>query len=122
MRDPRAELIINSGELRHSIQVQQQTNAPDGTTGAPSQAWVPVLTTMAKISTARSSEVFQAAQFSAQVSHVIKIRWPGAAVTLAGGMQVVFGSRVFKLQTVENVLERNRVVLLHCLEINGVQA
>lgn len=116
---PPDPLAIDAGELRHTVQIQQQAMTPDPTTGAPSQGWSTVLTTQANISTASSREVWQAAQFSAQVSHVIKMRWPGDAVTLAGGMQVLFGSRTFKLQTVENVMERNRVVLLHCLEING---
>jgi len=113
-------LIINAGELRHQVQIQQLETTQSGT-GAPSTTWDTVLTPMAAIMTASSREVYQAAQFSAQVSHVIKIRWPGAGITIQGGMQVLFGSRVFKLQTVENVFERNRVMLLHCLEINGVQ-
>ncbi len=37
----------------------------------------------------------------------------------AAGMQVAFGVRKFTVQTVENVQERNRVVHLMCLEVNG---
>ena len=113
-------LAIDAGELRHQVQIQQLETTQSGT-GAPSTTWDTVLTTMAAIMTASSREVYQASQFTAQVSHVLKIRWPGTGILLQGGMQVVFGSRTFKLQTVENVLERNRVMLLHCLEINGVQ-
>lgn len=111
---------IGAGELCHSIQIQQQSTAQTGT-GAEQTIWSTILTTRAAISTASSKEVYQASQFTAQVSHVIKIRWPGSSVTILGGQQVLLGSRVFKLQTVENVLERNRVLLLHCLEINGAQ-
>lgn len=113
-------LAIDAGELRHQIQIQQQSPS-QSTTGAPASNWTTILQTMSKISTASSREVYQASQFTAQVSHVIKIRWPGAGVNIQGGQQVVFGSQVFKLQTVENVLQRNRVLLLHCLEINGTQ-
>ena len=112
-------LVINSGEQRHTIQIQVQSNAPDAVTGAPGTSWATVLTTQAAIRTASSREAYQAMQFTAQVSHVIKIRWPGTGFNIAGGQQVLFGSRQFKLQTVENVQERNRVLLLHCLEING---
>ena len=116
-KDP---LAIDAGELRHSVQIQQQSTSQSGT-GALVQSWTTILITMGKISTASSREAYQAMQFTAQVSHVIKIRWPGTGVTILGGQQVLFGSRVFKLQTVENMLERNRVLLLHCLEINGAQ-
>lgn len=119
-RTPNDPLAIDSGELRHPIQIQQQSASQTGT-GAPVAAWTTILATQAKISTASSREAYQAMQFTALVSHVIKIRWPGTSVVILGGQQVVFGSRVFKLQTVENVLERNRVLLLHCLEINGPQ-
>lgn len=120
MNSPTVSLAINSGELRHAIQIQKQT-ATQSASGAPQQSWTTILSTVAKISTASSREVYQASQFTAQVSHVITIRWPGSSVTILGGMQVLFGSRVFKLQTVENPLERNRLLLLHCLEINGAQ-
>lgn len=115
-------LIINGGELRHQIAVQQQTSS-QSSSGAPQSSWSTVLTTMAKIETATGRELYSGDQFSAQVSHVLTIRWPGAGVQLQGGgnMRVVFGSRTFVLQFVNNVLERNRKVLLYCLEINGVQ-
>jgi SPP1 family predicted phage head-tail adaptor len=119
-RNDQNPLAIDAGELRHSIQIQQQSSAQTGT-GAPVTSWTTILQTMAKISTASSREAFQAMQFTALVSHVIKIRWPGASVAIQGGQQIVFGSRIFKLQIPENVLERNRVLLLHCLEINGAQ-
>ena len=113
-------LVINPGELRHAIQIQQQT-ATQSASGEPQSTWNTVLATSAKIATASSREVYRAAQFTEQVTHVVTIRWPGPGVSILGGQQVVFGSRVFELQTVENVQERNRVLLLHCLEINGVQ-
>jgi SPP1 family predicted phage head-tail adaptor len=113
-------LAINPAELRHQVQIQQQTSTQTAT-GAPSATWATILTTMAKISTASSREVYRASQFTAQVSHVITIRWPGASVVIQGGMQVLFGARIFKLQTVENPQEQNRLLLLHCLEINAAQ-
>lgn len=116
---PKDPLAINAGELRHQVQIQQLSGGQAGD-GSPMQEWTTVLTTFAAIMTASSREVYQASQFTAQVSHVIKIRWTNNA-TIVGGMQVAFGSRTFKLQTVENVLERNRVLLLHCLELNGAQ-
>lgn len=113
-------LVLNPGELRHNIQIQVQSNAPDPVTGAPAEGWATILSALAEIRTATMRELYQAEQFSAQVSHIITIRWPGSGYVIQGGQQVLFGSRVFKLQTVDNVMERNRVLRLQCLEINGV--
>ena len=111
---------IGAGELCHLIEIQAAAPTQDAV-GGQSVAWVTILTTRAAIRTASSKEAYQAMQFTAQVSHLIKIRWPGPSILLLGGQQVLFGSRVFTLQAVENVQERNRVLLLQCLEINGVQ-
>ena len=113
-------LVVNPGELRHAVQIQQQVTTQSAS-GEPQQSWTTILATQASIRTASSREVYRASQFTGQVSHVITIRWPGSGVSILGGQQLLFGGRVFKLQTVENVQERNRVLLLHCLEINGVQ-
>lgn len=115
-------LALDAGVLRHQITIQSQSTAQDPETGEPSQVWNHVLTTMAAISTASSREMYQtgaAGQFVAQVTHIVKIRWPGASIMIAGGMRVTLGTRTFAIQTVENVQERNRVVNLMCLEVNG---
>ncbi len=115
IRDP---LAISSGELRHEVHIQSQTSTQDDY-GGLLLSWNTILTCFAAIYGASSKEVFQASKFTAEVSHVVKIRYPGA-IGIQGGQQVLFGSRVFRLQFVDNVQERNRVLLLHCLEINGV--
>lgn len=116
IRDP---LAIPSGAMRHEIQIQQQTSAQDSF-GQPQQSWTTVLTTLAAIATLSQREVYQL-QFLAQVSHRITIRWPGSSIGIAGGMRILFGSRVFQIQTPDNVQERNRVLHMMCLEINPVQ-
>ena len=113
-------IAIDPGQLRHQISIQSPSTSQTST-GSPTTSWTTFHTCMAAINTVSSREVYQASQFTAQVSHAIKMRWPGPSVAIQGGQQVLFGSRVFKLQAVENVQERNRILILHCLEINGVQ-
>lgn len=120
---------IGAGELCQTIQIQTRTTAQDSL-GGQVEAWNTVLTTRAAIYTAETvpgmrsklpTEASQAGEFSSQVTHVMKIRWPGYTVPVQGGQRVIFRSRLFTLQSAENVQERNRVLLLYCLEINGVQ-
>jgi SPP1 family predicted phage head-tail adaptor len=118
MPSPEAPLRIDAGELRTKVQLQQPVSAQSAT-GMPQTDWTTVATVWAGFATAGTREVFQAGQLTSQVSHVVKIRW--IATPLQAGYRVLYGTRVLKIQAIVNVLERNRVLLLHCLELNGVQ-
>ena len=109
--------IIDPRELRHQIQIQQQTSTQDSF-GQPQATWSTVLTTMAKIASVALNERFQNEQFVAQISHRIIIRWPGTGIAIVGGMRILFGTRVFLIQVPDNVEERNSAMHLLCLEIN----
>lgn len=117
----RNPLAVSAGQLRHQISIQAQSTAQDPDTGEPASVWNTTLTTWAQIETLTAREAYQAgaSQFVAQVTHMVTIRWPGASVRIAGGMRVLFGERMFMIQAVDNVQERNRLLKLACLEVNG---
>lgn len=114
-RDP---LILQPGELRHSVQIEAPDYAPGarGMSVTPA-SWTPVRATMAAIYTAGGRETSMASQIVSQVSHVVKVRWTEDVIK--ANYRVVFGARTFTVGYVENVLERNRVLLLYCLEVDG---
>jgi SPP1 family predicted phage head-tail adaptor len=114
-RDP---LAINAGELRHQVQIQSPLYQPTsrGSSVTPA-SWSLVRTAFAAIYTAGGRETSMASQIVSQVSHVVKVRW--TADVIKANYQVLFGGRFFTVQYVENVLERNRVLLLYCLEVDG---
>ena len=119
--NPRASerfLVIDSGELRHAIVINapSSTPGPDGASVTPS-SWTPVRSTNAAIYTAGGRETSQANQLVSECSHVVKVRW--TPDVLKAGYQVAFGSRTFIVLYIENVLERNRVLLLYCKEVDG---
>ena len=109
---------IDPGEMVHRVAIQAQTQAQDAL-GGQTETWNTVLTIMAALATTASKELYQTGQFTGQVTHRVSIYWPGAGIAILGGMRVVYGSRIFIVQTVENVQERNCILLLHCLEIDG---
>ena len=120
MADQRQQLAINPGDLRHSITIQAPAAAASsfGASVAPA-SWSAVRSTMAAIYTAGGRETSQASQLVSEVSHVVKVRW--TTDVLKAGYQVVFGSRIFTVLYIENVLERNRVLQLYCKEVDGAQ-
>jgi SPP1 family predicted phage head-tail adaptor len=114
-RDP---LAVNAGELRHEVQIQSPVyeSTSRGMSVTPT-SWSLVRTAFAAIYTAGGRETSMASQIVSQVSHVVKLRW--TADLIKANYQVLFAGRYFTVQYVENVLERNRVLLLYCLEVDG---
>ena len=117
MANGQAQLALPAGSLRHSIAVQSLSTKPDSF-GQPQRTWTTILVARASIEAVLAREMYQSAQFTGQITHTVTLRWPGAAVSIAPGMQVVYGAHTYKIQTVENVLERNRVLKLMCLSLN----
>jgi head-tail adaptor len=98
-----------------NIQIQSQTSTPDSF-NQPLLAWAPVCVLQGRIRSVQQSETFQSGQLSSQITHVIEAWW--TAISIAAGMRAVFGSRTFLIQSVENVEQRNREILMLCLELN----
>jgi SPP1 family predicted phage head-tail adaptor len=107
---------LNPSDLRHNIQIQSQSTTRDDA-GQQVDNWPTVLTTRAKIEAVNKNERYQAGQLTSQVTHVITMRWPNVRVT--AGMRVLFGSHVYTIQAPENVGERNIILQLLVLELNG---
>jgi head-tail adaptor len=113
-------LYLRAGELRHAVQIQSASSTRDAA-GQPVSTWNVVLTSRAKIENTGSQaykESFSNSSLASQSTDMITIRWPGASITVAPGMRVVFGDNTFLVQDVDNVLHRNRVVRLACLMID----
>ena len=115
-------LAINPGELRNHIVIAEPVYGNDALGGKSVNPtnWTSVRSTSAAIYTAGGRETSMAAQIVSTVSHVVKVRW--SPIPIKAGFRVVYGSRYFTVQYVENVLERNRVLLLYCVEVNGGSA
>jgi head-tail adaptor len=120
-RDP---LAIPSGLLRHQVSIQKPSAAQDSL-GTPTGGWQTVFTTLASVEDVKAAEGVDRMSEgwyspAAQVTHLVRLRWPGASVPVAAGYQVLFAGRALKVQFVTNVQQRNRVLLLGCLEVNAV--
>lgn len=109
---------IGAGELVHPIVISRPDPAGDSYgASVVASAWLDVRTTRAAISTLTGRELVQASTLVSEASHVVTIRWTAAVIR--AGYRVQFGSRSFRVQYVDNVDERNRVIRLFCLEVNA---
>jgi SPP1 family predicted phage head-tail adaptor len=112
-------LVINPGELRHSVTIEAPDNSSPSSRGmsiAPG-SWTVVRSARAAIYTAGGRETSMASQVVSDVSHVVKVRW--TSTPIKAGYRVLFSGQFVTVQYVENVLERNRVLLLYCNKVDG---
>lgn len=84
--------------------------------------WPPFYTCWAAIETKAMREVFQEG-FVSQVVHVICIDWPGRRIAINASHRVVVLSSgsVYEIQAVDNIEERNLVLRIECIQIDGAK-
>lgn len=114
---------IDPGQKRHKINVYAASSTRDAA-GQQSTALGDVVLegVFAKIENFSARQLFQDGLVS-QVVHKVHIDWPSARIT--DDMKVVVrpwqgaDASLYEIQAIENVEERNLVMILTCLEIDN---
>lgn len=109
-------LVLNPGDLRHLVTISAPT--PHVGTFAPvSDKWTLVLTTRAALKQITAKTMYQTGAILTQASHTLRMRY--TPTSIKPGYQVTYSTKTYRVVNVDNVLERNRVLELLLLEING---
>lgn len=113
---------VDPGKKRHKINIEQQSPGTRDEYGEVAGPWLPILTDCwAAIDTKSISQPFQGG-FVSQVFHLISFDWP--RVHIGTDMRVVVSplrgseASVYVIQGVENVQQRNLVIILTCIQID----
>ncbi len=110
-------LLLPAGSLRHAIQIQAEAPGEQDAAGQPlDSSWTTILATRAAIRALRATEQFQNGAFTAQATHLVSIRYQ--PVTISPGMRILYGSRVYQIQSVNDVNERHRRIDMQVVSIN----
>jgi head-tail adaptor len=112
---------IDPGKKRHRVSIHAQGTKQDGTGGVTPTLGLAALNCYAAIETLTGRELFQDG-FVSQVVHRISIDWPRSLRVTVDMRVVVYqhaGASVYEIQAIENVQERNLVMVLTCLEIDN---
>jgi len=111
-------LYLEPGDLRNAITIQAPSTTRD-ITGQPSQTWTTIITTRAFIRNLTIRETIQDNQLVSQSSHLVRMRYPGSTTRIVTGQRLLSGTDVYLIQGVTNVLNRNRVLELTALIVDG---
>ena len=107
---------INVGSLRHQVQIKSQSSTQDSV-GQPVLTWNLVRATSAGLNLVSMKEAFGEGQLTAQETDIWTLRW--TSTEILPGMQLVFGANTYIVQMVSNVMRRNLIVHLLCLQLNA---
>lgn len=106
---------LNIGSLRHTITIQTSgpTSPPTTNAAGPVLTWTTLTTAQAAIEMVRGTDVIKGGQIATQLYLTLALWYvPG----VAPNMQVVSDNgSTYVIQSVENVLEMNVVLVLNCL-------
>ena len=104
--------IVNPGELRFQVAIEEPQATPDGAGGYVA-GWLEIARVFARIEPLFARDEFGAAQTIEEVSHRITIRF---REDVESGMRLRRGSRLFDILTVHDPDETGRYLVLRAKE------
>lgn len=109
-------IITNrTSDYRHNITVEKPTRTKDDT-GATSVVWSTYCTVMAEIYHAKGKERSSDGKLLSVGTYTIGFRHDSRTAGITHDMRVKHGTRVFDIEEINNVEERNQKFVLSCKE------
>lgn len=107
---------MRAGPLRKRVQWQQRTVTTDSY-GQAQETWATVATCWASFKPGKGNEQEIAKEQRSYSPFEIRLRWPGN-ISFSTDDRILYGSRTFNIQNINNVDERNRELVVAAVEIN----
>jgi len=104
--------MMRAGPLRCRVTIEEPVET-QGADGAILTAWETFATTWASVEPLIGKEYFAQQREQATVSHKIRMRHIAG---ITHKMRIAWGTRLFEIESVLNVGERNREIVLMCSE------
>jgi len=103
---------MRAGKLRETITIQQP-NETQNAYGEIVQAWTTFATSRASVEPLQGREYFASKSVNADITIRFRMRYISG---VTAKMRVLYGSMTFDIQSVINVNERDRELVLMCKE------
>jgi SPP1 family predicted phage head-tail adaptor len=108
---------MSVGALRKRLTLQSESLAPDGAGGSMA-VWTTLATVWGELEPVTGSGTVVVSGFDKRITHTIKLRYR-SDITIATGMRLLFGSRIFTIRSAVNLDETNRWIEVQAEE-NGL--
>jgi SPP1 family predicted phage head-tail adaptor len=103
---------MESGKLRHVIEIQSKTDSSDGQ-GGITETWTEFVTTRCSVLTNAGNEKDSGYQTEARATHEIRMRY---YPSIDSSMRALFNGRVLNFIRVDNVKELNKEIRITAIE------
>lgn len=100
------------GKMRHRVHLQSATNTTD-TGGGLAQVWADVDKVYVSIEPKNGSESFRQGQIQDKTTHELTMRY---RTDIDTKYRIKYGARLFNINHIKNIDERDRFLLLTCEE------
>ncbi len=109
---------MKPGRLRHRVIIERDENhgVPDRSGGQQAESWVAVGTRPANVIPLTGRERFSNQQVTAEETHHVEMRYDPDLQTKPV-YRLRFGSRPLQIESIINIEERNRELLVKCKEM-----
>lgn len=104
---------MRAGNLKHKIIIESYTETQNDF-GEVVQGYSAFKTVYASIVPISGKEYFSSKQVSAEVSHKIECRYLSGVLPT---MRIVYGTRIFHIESVLNIREANKTLQIICSEV-----
>ena len=106
-----------SGQLRHQLKIQRRICALDDF-GQQQDRWEDFLALRGNMRPVSGTEKVGSLSLNPSLTHTIAVRYrPALCFPLElASYRVLFGARILNIESVRNLEERNRWVVLNCVE------
>ena len=110
-------MIIDAGELRHSVVLQQHVTKRDDL-GGQSSDWEDVAKIRCRVSTGGGREFYAAQKLSAEITHAVVCRYRPffEDVVSVAAMRLLYRDRIFNINAVVDEDELHQWITLGCTE------
>lgn len=106
---------IRGATLRHRVQLQSRSTTQESTYGSQNATWTTYAQPYASIEPINGREMLSAQAVQTQLTHTITIYW-NPSFTVQAADRIVFGTRIFDIQSAYNEAEDNRLIVMRCIE------
>lgn len=105
---------MRAGTLNKIIQIQELTESKDQY-GSVTESYTTIKTTRSSINPVNGNEKYINHQMLNEVSHKIEIRYD-SNINLTPKYRILYKTKIFDIQNVLNISERNEKLILLCTE------
>lgn len=110
--------MIEAGKTNKLVTIQSNTPTRDAN-GGEVESWGVFAKRWVSIEPLNGREFFTAQQTASEITHRVRLRYDQTVKSVNTKMRILFGSRVFDIESVINPRESNVELLLMCREQNN---